>query len=156
MEIKNVWKDVKAPLEMHEDNRGAIADIFYGQNINAVAIIKSKKGVRRGDHYHKETTQHCLITKGTMVYVYQPVDKSQPVKHILMQVGDIVSTHPHEIHTLLFPSDNEFIVFSSGLRGGKDYEKDTFRVEPLILPKEIEHLVSKDSSLERQKHEVRK
>jgi len=156
MEIKNVWKDVKAPLEMHEDNRGAIADIFYSHNINAVAIIKSKKGVRRGDHYHKETTQHCLITKGTMVYVYQPVDKSQPVKHILMKEGDIVSTHPLEIHTLLFPSDNEFIVFSSGLRGGKDYEKDTYRVEPLVIPKEIENLISKDSSLERQKHEVRK
>lgn len=156
MEIKNVWKNVKAPLEMHEDNRGAIADIFYSQNINHVAIIKSKKGVRRGDHYHKETTQHVLITKGTMVYVYQPVDKSEPVKHILMKEGDIVSTHPLEIHTLLFPSDNEFVVFSSGLRGGKDYEKDTFRVEPLVLPKEIQNLVSKDKSLERQKHEVRK
>lgn len=156
MEIKNVWKDVKAPLEMHEDNRGAIADMFYNQDINAITIIKSKKGVRRGDHYHKLTTQHCLITKGEMLYVYQPVDKSQPIKYILMREGDMVSTHPLEIHTLLFPSDNEFVVFSSGLRGGKDYEKDTYRVEPLILPKEISKFVSADKKLERQKHEVRK
>ncbi len=156
MEIKNVWKDVEAPLEMHEDNRGAIADIFYGENINHVAIIKSKKGVRRGDHYHKETTQHVLITKGEMIYVYQPVDKSQPVKHILMKEGDIVSTHPLEIHTLLFPSNNEFVVFSSGLRGGKDYEKDTYRVTPLVLPEEIKSLVSSSPELQRQKHEVRK
>ena len=26
---------------------------------------------------------------------------------------------------------NEFIVFSKGLRGGKDYEKDTYRVAPI-------------------------
>ena len=60
MIIKNVWKDIKEPLEIYEDNRGAIADIFYKENIEHVAIIKSKKGVRRGDHYHKETTQHIL------------------------------------------------------------------------------------------------
>ncbi len=59
---RNVWKNVEAPLEVHEDNRGVIADIFYKSGIEHVAIIKSKKGVRRGDHYHKETTQHILIT----------------------------------------------------------------------------------------------
>ena len=155
MIIRNVWKDVKKPLEIHEDNRGFIADIFYKENIEHVAIIKSKKGVRRGDHYHKETTQHILITKGSMVYVYMPSDKSEPVKHILLKEGDIVTTLPFEIHTLLFPEDNEFVVFSSGLRGGKDYEGDTYRVEPLELPEEIRTLISDDPKLMRQKHEVK-
>ncbi len=152
----NVWKDAKEPLEVLEDQRGIIADIFYKKNINHVAIIKSKAGVRRGDHYHKQTTQHMLMTSGSLVYVYQPVDKSQPVKHILAKEGDLVSTGPFEIHTLLFPEDNEFIVFSEGLRGGKDYEKDTYRVEPLVLPLEIKKLVSKDPSLIRKEHKVRK
>lgn len=156
MEKRSVWRDVKAPLEVHEDNRGIIADIFYKSGIEHVAIIKSKKGVRRGDHYHKETTQHVLITKGSLMYVYQPVDRSQPVKYELIKEGEMVSTHPLEIHTLLFPEDNEFIVFSSGLRGGQDYEKDTFRVEPLELPEEIASLVSSNPTLTRQKHEIRK
>lgn len=152
---RNVWKDIKAPLEVHEDNRGVIADIFYKESIGHVAIINSKKGVRRGDHYHKETVQHMLMTKGSLIYVYQPTDKNQPVKYTKVEQGEIITTYPFEIHTLLFEEDNEFIVFSSGLRGGKDYEKDTFRVEPLEIPKEIAHLISKDPNLERQSHEVK-
>ena len=153
---KNVWKNIKLPLEIHEDNRGIIADIFYQNNIDHVAAIKSKQGVRRGDHYHKKTTQHILVIEGSIIYVYQPVNKSQLVKYEIIKKGDMISTPPFEIHTLLFPENNEFIVFSSGLRGGKDYETDTFRVEPLILPTEIVNLVSKDDLLLRKEHIIRK
>ncbi len=153
---RNVWKDVKSPLEVHADNRGIIADIFYKEDIQHVAIINSKKGVRRGDHYHKETTQHMLMTKGSLYYVYQPVDKSQQVKYEIVREGEMMTTKPYEIHTLLFSEDNEFIVFSSGIRGGQDYEKDTYRVDPLILPNEIQYLVSEDHNLIRQSHDIRK
>jgi hypothetical protein len=95
------------------------------------------------------------MTKGSLVYVYAPVNKPSEVKHILAKNGDLVTTNPFEIHTLLFPEDNEFIVFSSGLRGGQDYEKDTYRVTPIKLPKEIENLVSKNPELLRQKHEIK-
>ncbi len=156
MKVTNVWTEVQLPLQSHEDNRGKIADIFYKSGIDHVAIITSKKGVRRGDHYHKETTQHMLMTKGSLVYVYQPVDKSQPMKYILAKEGQLVSTPPYEIHTLLFPEDNEFIVFSSGLRGGQDYEKDTFRVEPQQIPSEIKYLISSDVKLVRKEHIIRK
>ena len=156
MEIKNVWKDVAQPLEVHEDNRGIIADIFFKADIDAISIIKSKKGVRRGDHYHKQTTQHMLMTRGSLIYVYQPADKSQSVKYYHAKEGELVSTKPLEIHTLLFPEDNEFIVFSSGLRGGHNYEKDTFRVDPLPIPPELDKLISNDPDLVRKQHEVRK
>lgn len=156
METKNVWRDVIKPLEMHEDNRGIIADIFLNEDIDAISIIKSKQGVRRGDHYHKQTTQHMLMTKGSLFYVYQPVDKKQPVKFYHAKEGDLVTTKPMEVHTLLFSEDNEFIVFSSGLRSGKNYEKDTFRVEPLVLPPEVANLVSSDPKLLRQKHDITK
>ena len=153
---RNVWHGVQPPLEVHEDNRGVIADIFYKADIQHVAIITSKKGVRRGDHYHKKTTQHMLMTKGSLIYVYQPVDKSQPVKYELIKTGEVVSTNPFEIHTLLFAEDNEFLVFSEGPRGGKDYEEDTYRADPLPLDTEHAKLISADPSLLRQKHEVRK
>ena len=44
----------------------------------------------------------------------------------------MISTPPFEIHALRITKKNEFIVFSQGLRGGKDYEKDTFRVDNII------------------------
>ncbi len=38
-------------LEIHRDNRGIIADVFYPANLNLVAIIDSKPGAIRGNHY---------------------------------------------------------------------------------------------------------
>ena len=29
MKIKNIWKDIESPLELHTDDRGSIVDIFY-------------------------------------------------------------------------------------------------------------------------------
>ena len=134
MNKRNVWKDVKEPLELHEDERGRIADIFYDDSIEHVAIIDSKKGVLRGDHFHKETVQHMLITKGVMEYWHKPVNSKELAKCEVLKVGDIVSTPINEIHALRMREDNQFVVFTEGKRGGKDYEKDTFRVTPSIIP----------------------
>ena len=132
----NIWKNVIEPLELHEDNRGRLADIFYKKNINHVAVIDSKPNVLRGDHYHKHTTQHMLMVKGGLEYWYKPFNSDEPTKCVVVREGDIVTTPPLEIHALkILPEGNQFIVFSEGLRGGKDYELDTFRVKPSIIPK---------------------
>ena len=134
MKHKNIWADVFSPLELNEDSRGRIVDIFYNQNINHVAVIDSKPNVVRGNHYHKLTTQHILITKGSLTYWYKKVDSSKIAESLELNEGDIVSTPPMEIHALkIGKKGNQFIVFSSGLRGGKDYEQDTFRVNNIIV-----------------------
>ena len=133
---KNVWKDVQDPLGYFEDQRGKIADIFFKKNINHVAIIHSEPNVMRGNHYHKHSTQHMLITKGSLEYWHKPLDSDEPPKVVTLKVGDFVSTPPYELHTLIIRDDgNEFIVFSEGPRGGSDYESDTFRV-PCFVPEE--------------------
>ena len=48
-----------------------------------------------------------------------------------MRPGDLVTSGPGEVHAMHFTGDSTIMVFSQGLRGGKDYEADTFRV-PLI------------------------
>ena len=120
-------------LEYHKDDRGSIVDLFFNENINHVARIISKPNAIRGNHYHKETTQHMLMTKGSLEYWYKPLNSTEPSKMVLAEVGDIISTGPYEIHALkIGPDGNEFIVFSEGIRGGKDYESDTFRVNNII------------------------
>lgn len=142
MKKKNVWKDVEKPLELHEDERGRIADIFYKENIEHVAIINSKKGALRGDHYHKYTVQHMLITKGALEYWYKPLN-SDEVKCEVLREGDLVTTPPNEVHALGIIEDNVFVVFSKGIRGGKDYESDTFRVSPSIIPEKDRERIRK-------------
>ena|SRR3990170_745894 len=119
------------------DARGSIADILYKVNINHVAIIEThQSGVIRGNHYHKLSTQHIFMTKGSLRYWYQPVDKSQPIRSVLVKEYELVSTPPLEVHALEMIETSQFIVFSHGLRGGEDYEADTFR-DIVILTTEM-------------------
>ena len=64
MKKYNIFKNQDSELEIHLDDRGRIADAFFGVNINHVVVIDSLKGAVRGNHYHKETVQSILITKG--------------------------------------------------------------------------------------------
>lgn len=133
MKVINIFNKGNENLEIHHDDRGTIADIFYNTNIEHVAIIKSEPNVIRGNHYHKETTQFMLMTKGSLEYWYKPVDSDESSKMYLCKVGDLITTEPYEIHALRITNDgNEFIVFSKGKRGGMDYESDTYRVESII------------------------
>jgi dTDP-4-dehydrorhamnose 3,5-epimerase-like enzyme len=110
------------------DERGTIADIFYKTEIHHVAVIDTHQGgVIRGNHYHKQSTQTMFMTKGSLRYWYQPVDNSEPVKSVLLNEYEVITTPPFEVHALEMLEPSQFIVFSHGLRGGSDYEADTFR-----------------------------
>jgi len=117
-----------------KDSRGSITDIFYKKNIQHVAIITSKPNIKRGDHYHKKTTQWMYITKGSLEYWYKPLKSNAKPKVKLLKVGDLVETPPNEMHALkIGKKGNEFIVFTIGKRGGKDYENDTYRFTPSLI-----------------------
>ncbi len=117
------------------DERGSISDIFYQTSIQHAAIIESlQAGVVRGNHYHKQTTQSVFVIKGRFRYWWQPVDRSQPPQSVLVEANDLITSPPNEIHTMEMLEPNTFIVFSSGPRGGQDYESDTFRVPSIVPP----------------------
>ncbi len=119
-----------------KDSRGDIADIFYRHPIDHVAIINSKKGTFRGDHYHRYTAQHIYMTKGSLRYYFRKIDEdNSKVKSVVVHEGEMVTTGPNEVHALEILEDNQFIAFSEGKRGGNDYESDTFRVSPSIMKK---------------------
>ena len=114
------------------DNRGSITDIFYKEQINHVAHIKTTDITStRGNHYHKDTTQAMYMIKGSLLYWYKDQDEAQ-AKCIRVGLNELVITPPYEIHALTFDEANEFIVFTWGIRGGVDYESDTFRVSNIV------------------------
>ena len=128
---------VKKIKPAYIDDRGEIADIFYKSRIDHVGIISSVKGSLRGDHYHKKTTQHMYITKGSLRYYYRKLEENSEIKSIIIKKGDLITTPPLEVHSLEILEANIFIVFSEGLRGGEDYESDTFRVSQSLFPQKI-------------------
>jgi len=122
------------------DARGDIADILYKIPIEHVSVINSKKGVLRGDHYHKKTVQSMYMSRGSLRYYYREYDASakrwsNKIKSVIVKEGEMVTTPSYEIHALEILERNQFFVFTRGTRGGKDYEKDTFRTTPSLIPR---------------------
>jgi quercetin dioxygenase-like cupin family protein len=107
-----------------EDERGSIEDIL--SRIDAVTLIKTRKGSIRGNHIHYQTDQWTYVVKGRLLMAQ--ADR-EPV-----QVGSgYLLAEPRGIpHAWKALEDSECLVFTRGPRGD-DYESDTYRLnEPLI------------------------
>jgi len=115
----------------YQDGRGLIIDLLEKRTINAITFITQKKGKVRGNHFHKKTIQWNYLIKGKIEIVAKK--KNNNLKKIILSKGDLVETPKNERHAIRAIKDSEFLVFTQGPRGGKEYEKDTFRLlKPLI------------------------
>lgn len=115
------------------DARGAITDILDGVPLNAVTIITNKKGAVRANHYHKKTVQYTYVLTGRVKYVSKG---KRGTTTAVLKPGDLAVSPPNESHATQALTDATFLALAHGLRHGRDYEKDTFRLAvPLIKPK---------------------
>ena len=123
-------KKIKSKINF-KDARGKIVDLLEKKNINAVTFITQKKEKIRGNHYHKKTIQWNYLLKGKII-IYAKL-KNKKTTTITLKPGDLVVTNKNESHAIKAIKDSEFLVFTQGPRGGKEYENDTFRLkQPLI------------------------
>ena len=106
------------------DPRGAISNIFEGR-IEHVALITSKKGSVRANHYHKEDHQYIFLVSGA--YESHCCDIRNPSKKQILHVrpGDIVYTPPLIAHAQKFTEDSVFLALSTRQREEGKYEQDT-------------------------------
>ena len=105
-------------------------DLLEKKNINAITYITQKKGKIRGNHFHKKTIQWNYVLKGKLELITK---KNNKKKKIILSKGDLVETSKNEAHAFRALRNSEFLVFTQGPRGGKEYENDTFRLyNPLI------------------------
>ena len=121
MIIKNIKVDF-------EDERGIIMDIVSKTDFQHATIITSKKHAIRGDHYHKFTSQYTFILSGSLKYISKKHD-STVVESYILNKNDLVLSPPEEDHLLYAIEDSTLLVLTCGIRGGEDYEKDTYRLD---------------------------
>lgn len=118
---------VSTPKPFFEDSRGEIIDILTQEPIDYVTLIRSVKGATRGNHYHNETVQYIYVMEGKIKLLSQmPGD---PVVPVVLEPGNLAVNVPTERHSMVALEDTVFLVFTRGIRGGTDYEKDTYRLE---------------------------
>lgn len=118
--------EITHPPIAHQDDRGRIIDVLEGIDFNYATVITSRKGVTRGNHYHLKTTQWVYVISGRLLshsrMPFCPLERRE------LNPGDLIKNVPSEHHALTALEDTEFLVLTAGLRGGKDYEKDTYRL----------------------------
>ncbi|OGU35103.1 MAG: hypothetical protein A2068_06430 [Ignavibacteria bacterium GWB2_35_6b] len=112
------------------DHRGEITDLIDGFDVNSITLITSKKGAVRGNHFHKQTIQYLYLIEGKLEYFTQHGD-SEITKTVLNK-GDFVETPKNVKHAFKALENSIFLACCSGLRAGKQYEEDTFRLEKPI------------------------
>lgn len=122
---------VQAKCINFEDDRGYIQDILINESIEHVTYIFTKKGVVRGNHYHKETIQYTYIMEGKVEYHFSTENGDQGM--VEMSKGDLTKTPVNERHAIRTIEDTKMMIFTCGPRGGCNYEKDTFRLTTPIV-----------------------
>jgi quercetin dioxygenase-like cupin family protein len=109
-------------MTIYADNRGEI------RNVGNVAIIASKAGSVRSNHYHKEGWHLLYVLAGLMKYFERDVGGGNPENPITVGPGEFVLTGPLKEHRTEFLDDTIMLSLASPQVGG-EHEKDTVGVE---------------------------
>ena len=64
--------------------------------------------------------------------------REEKVETVFLKPGELILTPPMQKHALIAMEDSEFLVLTRGPRGGKDYEKDTYRLTEKLTDLELE------------------
>lgn len=114
-----------------QDERGLIIDIVENIPFEHATMIYTKKGATRGNHYHKKSIQYIFVIKGRLRSLTQKVGEDE-VRIDPVEENDLIIHEPLEAHAYIAEEDTFFLVLTKGIRGGTQFEKDTYRlVKPL-------------------------
>lgn len=120
---------VKHIAAAFKDERGIIANIIEDQgDIRHVAIITSKPGCVRANHYHPIQWQYCYIIRGSYESYSKDLRvKDAPLQKIIAKTGDLVITPPMIAHAMKFLEDTEFLNITSGSRDAAHFGEHTIK-----------------------------
>ncbi len=108
------------------DKRGRIIDILQNEPVSYVAVVTFRKGAVRGNHYHNRTEQYNYIMKGRLkVITREP--KGRP-KIRTIETGHLFLIPRRVRHVMIALEPSTLLVLTRGVRGGKNYERDTIRL----------------------------
>lgn len=108
------------------DDRGAIANILE-EPINHAAIISSKKGTVRANHYHPEQIQYVYLVSGKFESVSKDLRKGDDAKveKVMVDAGSLVTTPPMIAHAMRFLEDSVMLNLTTADRDPKNFDKHT-------------------------------
>jgi quercetin dioxygenase-like cupin family protein len=109
------------------DDRGIIQNLLLTP-INSVAIITSKAGSIRSNHYHKTDWHYLYVISGSLKYYERDVDGPSQ-EPIVVKAGQMIFTPPMAIHKTEFLEDTVMMSFAKNIRDHEHHEQDLVREE---------------------------
>jgi len=107
------------------DDRGGISNVLDAE-IKHVALITSKAGSIRGNHYHPDQVQYDYLLKGKYEYLVKDLKGEEgKVESTLVEAGTLVTTPPMTAHVMRFLEDSVFFTFTTGSRDTISYKDHT-------------------------------
>lgn len=132
--------DVCVPREdsSFANDAGTIFNLFSSerQKFGHVAMIFSRPGAIRSNHYHLTDWHYMYVMEGVLWYYWRKAgekkklaDGSSRFEMQTFHAGQIVFTPPMVEHACFFPKDTTMIVASRNVRDHANHESDLVRVK---------------------------
>ena len=108
-----------------QDDKGAILNVLE-EPICHVAVITSKKGSIRANHYHPKQTQYVYLVSGKYESISKNLqDKNAKEEKVIIEPNSLVITPPMIAHAMRFLEDSIMLNLTTGHRYSKEYEEHT-------------------------------
>ncbi len=125
---ENYPSDLKVPLDpSFTDVRGTIQNLI-NVKIGSVAVITSKAGTSRSNHWHQYNWHYLYVVSGSMKYLERDLGGSN-LTEIIVKAGEMVFTAPHKEHRTEFLEDTVLISLGKDSKDHDNHEEDITRVE---------------------------
>lgn len=132
--------DSAVPLDTPFINENGVIQNLVLKPMTSVAVITSKSGTMRANHYHKTDWHYAYVISGSILYFERSVgDKGIPEPR-LFKAGEMFFTPPMKEHTMVFPEETIFVTMAKNVRSHESHEADLVRVE-FITPEKLESYV---------------
>jgi len=108
------------------DKRGSIFDLVE-EKVGHIGIVTFKKGVIRGNHYHKKSVQYSYILDGKIKLVTSDINGKNK-KSVIIASGVLTTIPVGVVHTYIALTNAKIIDITTMSRNDNGYEKDTIRI----------------------------
>ena len=112
-------------------------DIFVGKPKDHCSLVSFEKSSVRGNHFHKKSIQYSFILEGKLLMITSRVNKNGKFlgkkNRKIVKKNDLITHKPYMAHAFKAKTKSKMLAFADGLRGGKNYEKDTFRLKNKLI-----------------------
>lgn len=108
------------------DHRGEIFDIVEDV-VGHVGMVTFNKGVTRGNHYHKRSTQYSYVLDGKIKLTVSDPDGKRP-REFILSPGAFTQIPPRTVHTYTALTPARMLDVTTVTRIKDGYEKDTYKI----------------------------